>query len=76
MINTKDVLDHMQLLASRATTLRAGSIPGGNNILPATATAAPSVAEALSAIAATDPEARVLICGSLYLAGTILRENG
>jgi dihydrofolate synthase/folylpolyglutamate synthase len=30
----------------------------------------------LAAIAATDPHARVLICGSLYLAGGILRENG
>jgi dihydrofolate synthase/folylpolyglutamate synthase len=30
----------------------------------------------LAAIAATSPEARVLICGSLYLAGSILRENG
>jgi dihydrofolate synthase/folylpolyglutamate synthase len=34
------------------------------------------VAEALATIAATSPEARVLICGSLYLAGSILRENG
>ena len=30
---------------------------------------------ALAGIAATSPEARVLICGSLYLAGTVLREN-
>ena len=64
------------------------SIPGEKNTLPAettrdaalaagiTATTAPSVAEALTTIAATDPEARVLICGSLYLAGTVLRENG
>jgi len=35
-----------------------------------------SVSEALARIAATSPEARVLICGSLYLAGTVLRENG
>jgi len=35
-----------------------------------------SVAEALAGIAAISPEARVLICGSLYLAGTVLRENG
>ena len=31
-----------------------------------------SVAEALAGIAATSPEARVLICGSLYLAGAAL----
>ena len=40
------------------------------------AVTAGSVAEALAEIAATSPEARVLICGSLYLAGTVLRENG
>ncbi|MDO9502999.1 MAG: bifunctional folylpolyglutamate synthase/dihydrofolate synthase, partial [Falsiroseomonas sp.] len=40
------------------------------------ASAAASVADALSAITATHPAARVLICGSLYLAGAILRENG
>jgi dihydrofolate synthase/folylpolyglutamate synthase len=34
-----------------------------------------SVAEALRSIAAKTPNARVLICGSLYLAGTVLREN-
>ena len=33
------------------------------------------VAAALADIAANDPTARVLICGSLYLAGHILREN-
>ena len=40
------------------------------------AVTAGSVAEALAGIAATTPDARVLICGSLYLAGTVLRENG
>jgi dihydrofolate synthase/folylpolyglutamate synthase len=75
-------------LAGHATRLHAVSIPGEKNTLPAEVTAeaadkagidattAASVAEALAAIAATSPEARVLICGSLYLAGSILRENG
>lgn len=88
MLNTKDVLGYMQPLAAQATTLTAVSIPGEKNTLPAEvtrdaaqaagipATTAPSVAEALSNIAAKDPEARVLICGSLYLAGSVLRENG
>ena len=40
------------------------------------ATTAASVAGALADIAAKDPTARVLICGSLYLAGSVLRENG
>ena len=88
MLNTKDVLGYMQPVAAQATTLTAVSIPGEKNTLPAEvtrdaaraagipATTAPSVAEALSNIAAKDPEARVLICGSLYLAGSVLRENG
>ena len=88
MLNTKDVLGYMQPLAPQTTSLRAVSIPGEANTLPAevtrdaalaagiSATVAASVAEALAAIAALDPEARVLICGSLYLAGTVLRENG
>jgi dihydrofolate synthase/folylpolyglutamate synthase len=40
------------------------------------ATEAGSVGEALAAIAHEEPQARVLICGSLYLAGAVLRENG
>ena len=64
------------------------SIPGEANTLPAETTAqaatnagisartADDVAQALDAILTADPDARVLICGSLYLAGNILRENG
>ena len=40
------------------------------------AKAATTVAEALTSVVATAPEARILICGSLYLAGSVLRENG
>jgi dihydrofolate synthase/folylpolyglutamate synthase len=88
MINTKDVKGYMEPLAPVAETLRAVSIPGEKNTLPADVTCAAareagiratisgSVAEAISEIAALEPGARILICGSLYLAGTILRENG
>jgi len=88
MLNTKDVLGYMQPLAAAATRLHAITIPGEKNTLPAEVTrdaaraagidavTAPSVAEALAAIATTSPGARVLICGSLYLAGSVLRENG
>ena len=88
MLNTKDVAGYMQPLAGHVTRLHAVSIPGEKNTLPAATTrdaalsvgipseAAPSVAEALTGIAAQAPGARVLICGSLYLAGAILRENG
>jgi dihydrofolate synthase/folylpolyglutamate synthase len=77
----------MEPLRGHAKTLRAVSIPNEVNTLPAEATAAaasaagldatvaPSVAQALADIAAANPHARVLICGSLYLAGAILREN-
>ena len=88
MLNTKDVTGYMRPLAPQVTRLHAVSIPGEMNTLPAEATrdaaraagidavTAGSVAEALAAVAATSPEARVLICGSLYLAGTVLRDNG
>lgn len=88
MLNTKDVTGYMIPLAPQVTRLHAVSIPGEQNTLPTETTAeaaakagmdattAPSVAEALAAIAAANPQARVLICGSLYLAGSILRENG
>lgn len=88
MLNTKDVAGYMAPLAAQVTRLHAVSIPGEKNTLPAEATrdaalkvgidavTSGSVAEALAGIAAAEPEARVLICGSLYLAGSILRENG
>lgn len=89
MLNTKDIAGYLRPLAVQAQSLTAVSIPNEINTLPASATAeaartagfaqvteAGSVAEALDAIAQTDPQARVLICGSLYLAGQVLRENG
>ncbi|MBN8185307.1 bifunctional folylpolyglutamate synthase/dihydrofolate synthase [Salipiger thiooxidans] len=88
MLNTKDIAGYLRPLAGHAASLTAVSIPGEANTLPADETArvaasvglrageAGSVAEALAEIAAEEPEARVLICGSLYLAGSILRENG
>lgn len=88
MLNTKDVSGYMRPLAGQVTRLHAVSIPGEKNTLPSDATrdaarsvgidavTADSVSDALAAIVAEAPEARVLICGSLYLAGSILRENG
>ncbi len=87
MLNTKDVTGYLAPLQKQAETLCAVSIPGETNTLPAEATAlaanqvgftartSGSVAEALDAITAENPNSRVLICGSLYLAGHILREN-
>ncbi|MDP2087027.1 MAG: folylpolyglutamate synthase/dihydrofolate synthase family protein [Gemmobacter sp.] len=88
MLNTKDIAGFLRPMAPHLVALHAVSIPGEKNTLPAEvtqaaaeaagipATIAASVAEALGAIAAADSRARVVICGSLYLAGSILRENG
>jgi dihydrofolate synthase/folylpolyglutamate synthase len=88
MLNTKDVTGFMQPLAPHARKLYAVSIPGEAATLSASDTAqaarklgidtleADSVLGALRAIAEQDACAQVLICGSLYLAGQILRENG
>ena len=88
MLNTKDIGGYLRPLGKIAKSLTALSIPGEANTLPAEVTAdearkagfeattAASVDEAITAITAKDPKARILICGSLYLAGHVLRENG
>ena len=88
MLNTKDVTGYMAPLAQQAASLTAISIPDEVNTLSAEETeaaaksvgiaagTADSTQAALEAILSRDPQARVLICGSLYLAGHILRENG
>lgn len=87
MLNTKDIGGYLRPLARHADSLYAVSIPGENATLPAAETAAaaraagmtafesPDVAQALRDIVTKNPTARVLICGSLYLAGDVLREN-
>lgn len=88
MLNTKDVEGFLRPLAPFAADLHAVSIDGEAATLPASATSAAaqsvgltaveaaSVQDALGDIVAGDPRARVLICGSLYLAGQVLRRNG
>ena len=88
MLNTKDVRGFMDPLAAHAQTLTAITIPGEANTLPAQTTAdsatsagiaaitAPDIYAALDGIVASTPNARILICGSLYLAGHVMRENG
>ena len=87
MLNTKDIEGYLRPLAAHADSLHAVSIPGEAATLPAAETAkaarlvgldafeAADVATALTDIVGQDPHARVLICGSLYLAGAVLREN-
>jgi dihydrofolate synthase/folylpolyglutamate synthase len=89
VMGTKDATGTVQPLAS-LLPLRfyAVAIPGEANGLPAEALAGtaraaglaaqpmPSVADALRAIAAEAPaQSRVIICGSLYLSGSVLAEN-
>ncbi len=88
MLNTKDIAGYLRPLAAVAQGLTAVSIPGEANTLPADQTAAvavsvdlpadtaPSVDAALAKILSETPAARVLICGSLYLAGNVLQQNG
>ncbi len=87
MLRTKDIAGYLRPLAPLARSLRGVTIPGESATLTAEETVeaaravgipaepAPSIAEAV-AQAAADPAARILICGSLYLAGRVLQENG
>ncbi len=88
MLNTKDIAGYLKPLAPLAETLQGVSIPGETATLPASETVAAAlnagfkasdasgVLAAVHHLAKTDPTARILICGSLYLAGNVLRENG
>lgn len=88
MLNTKDIAGYLRPLAKVTQSLHAVSIPGEMNTLPAqetcnaalavgmTATTADSVLDAINDITSKDANCRILICGSLYLAGGVLRENG
>ena len=87
MLNTKDIGGYLAPLAEVADSLTAVSIPDEVNTIPAeqtakaaravglTTTVALDVKSAISKIKAKTPCARILICGSLYLAGHVLREN-
>ncbi len=88
MLNTKDITGYLRPIAQHASSLTAVSIPGEPNTLPAettaeaaakvgmTASTAPDVDTALRQLTASHQNIRVLICGSLYLAGQILKKNG
>ncbi|MEM8554445.1 MAG: folylpolyglutamate synthase/dihydrofolate synthase family protein [Pseudomonadota bacterium] len=86
MLNTKDPKGYLEPLAKHAHNLIAVDIPDATATLKASETAAAaeavgiaantaeSVTAALTALNDVAPRARVLICGSLYLAGSVLRE--
>lgn len=88
MLRTKDVAGFLRPLAGVAASLHGVDIPGEAATLSAAETVAAAqalglaarpaadVADAVARIAASTPDCRILICGSLYLAGRVLRENG
>jgi dihydrofolate synthase/folylpolyglutamate synthase len=89
MLRTKDAAGFLRPLAPLARSLHAVTIPGEAATLAADETVAAAraagfadavtaedAAAAVAALAAAEPNARILICGSLYLAGQVLRENG
>ena len=87
-MNTKDVDGYLSPLAAHAKQLIGVSIPGETNTLPAediaqaaakagiSASTAENVDAAVAKITQDNPSARILICGSLYLAGSVLRSHG
>ena len=87
MLNTKDVSGYLAHFLKGTTSLQAVSIPGEAATLTAAETAkaanylgfqaskADDVLAAVKNIVQKDSAARILICGSLYLAGNVLREN-
>lgn len=89
MLDSKDPRAFLAHLAPRAASLAAVTIPDETASMTAedaadiaveagiAASAAPSVAAAVRRIVeGADRPARILICGSLYLAGKVLREHG
>lgn len=87
MLKSHDAQAFLRPLAPYLATLGTVAIPGEPNALTAEAAAAAArdvgiaatpragIAAAVAA-AAEGPAGRVLICGSLYLAGRVLQENG
>lgn len=88
MLKTKDISGYLGHLAGIADSFQGVSIPGEMATLPAGETVAAAqsagfqasealdVGSAVQTVTAIDPNARILICGSLYLAGDVLRRNG
>ena len=87
MINTKDVRGFIAPIATHCTSLTALTIPNEPNAVPATDLAnfgrscglicfeGADIDHVLQELSKRHPKARILICGSLYLAGHVLRQN-
>ena len=87
MLNTKDIRSYLSAVRTASDKLYGVAIPGEEASLSAASVAnaasevgfdaerAKSAEEAARRSAVDSPGARILVCGSLYLAGAILREN-
>ena len=87
MLETKDARSFLRSLRTAADKLYGVSIPGETASLPATSIAhaasevgfaaqpSSNAENAVRRIAAEQADGRILVCGSLYLAGTVLQEN-
>ena len=84
MKQAKDSAEFLRPMLPHLATLWAIAEPGQHLALPVEAIIAasgniarpgPTVMDAIRAISKDDPPARVLICGSLYLAGEILKQD-
>ena len=87
MMNTREPADFLEPFLPMAPRVMTVTIPGELNAHPASYIAAAATAAGLEAKtyrsvqsalrqAATIPGARIVICGSLYLAGDVLAKNG
>jgi len=88
MIKTHDARAFLRPLAPHVARLGGVTIAGEANALTAAEAVAAAnevgiaaapcadVAEAIDAATRSAPKGRILICGSLYLAGRVLAENG
>ncbi|WP_422025913.1 bifunctional folylpolyglutamate synthase/dihydrofolate synthase [Pyruvatibacter mobilis] len=88
MLDTKDTGGFFEAFKGLASTVLTVTIPGQPNARPAEdvaqiaraagleAVAMPDIETALDRAAVVSPPPRIVICGSLYLAGEVLARNG
>ena len=86
MLNTKDPENYIKQF-SNIKEIKTINIPDEENSIPATelkdklklvhnnVSEANSIVEAIKSLSSSNPDARILICGSLYLAGKVLKLN-
>jgi dihydrofolate synthase/folylpolyglutamate synthase len=87
-LETKDAKTFLQIIAPKAASLHALAPAGEHAYIPAEtlagygrslgleAAASADASAAIKELAQRDGPARILICGSLYLAGEVLAKNG